>query len=254
MYLLIGISYQTGNSAGLSLIQLVKYWSQLDNILSRYFTGVTYLSGVTTSKMISKSIQKIETSTEVQQHTLNFLSEQLTLLLFHPKGRRYSIDMLICAFAWYHKSSACYLQIKKLLCLPSVRLLRSLCSSLDVGEGNVVEVRINQEDLSPLLYATGYVARKLIHKVHCEECKRLFGDKDKPFDLDIDEQHLVYFQCLDWGGLIYSSNLLFYIIQCSYSIFNMCVSSSLECSFVKVDHQKQTLIQLNNIYQIVMTF
>ena len=114
-----------------------KYWSQLDNILSRYFTGVTYLSGVTTSKMISKSIQQIETSTEVQQHTLNFLSEQLTLLFIHPKGRRYSIDMLICAFAWYHKSPACYLQIKKLLCLPSVRLLCSLSSSLDVGEGNV---------------------------------------------------------------------------------------------------------------------
>ena len=87
--------------------------------------------------MISKSIQQIETSTEVQQHTLNFLSEQLTLLFFHPKGRRYSIDMLICAFAWYHKSPACYLQIKKLLCLPSVRLLRSLSSSLDVGKGNV---------------------------------------------------------------------------------------------------------------------
>ena len=109
----------------------LKYWSQLDNILSRYFTGVT------TSKMISKSIQQIETSTEVQQHTLNFLSEQLTLILFHPKGKRYSIDMLICAFAWYHKSPACYLQIKKLLCIPSVCLLRSLSSSLDVGEGNV---------------------------------------------------------------------------------------------------------------------
>ena len=76
-----------------------------------------------------------------------------------------------------------------------------------------VEVIVNQGDLSPLLYTTGYVARKLIRKVHCEECKRLFGDKEKPFDLDIDEQHIVYFQCL-------------------YSIFNMCVSSSLECSFI----------------------
>ena len=100
----------------------LKYGSQLDNILSRYFTGVTYLSGVTTSMMISKSIQKIDTSTEVQQHTLNFLSEQLTLLFFHYKGRIYSIDMLICAFIWYHKSPACYLQIKKLLCFPNVRL------------------------------------------------------------------------------------------------------------------------------------
>ena len=48
-----------------------------------------------------------------------------------------------------------------------------------------VEVIVNQEDLSSLLYTTGYVARKLIHKVHCEECKPLFCDKDKPFDLDI---------------------------------------------------------------------
>ena len=95
-----------------------------------------------------------------------------------------------------------------------------------------VEVIVNQEDLSPLLYTTGYVARKLIHKVHCEECKRLFGDKDKPF----------YFQCVDRGRLIYSSNLLFNIIQCSYIIFNMCVSSSLECSFIKVDNQKQILV------------
>ena len=59
----------------------LKYWSQLDNILSSYFTGVTYPSCVMTSKMISKSIQQIETSTEVQQHTLNFLSEQLTLII-----------------------------------------------------------------------------------------------------------------------------------------------------------------------------
>ena len=85
-----------------------------------------------------------------------------------------------------------------------------------------VEVRVNQEDLSPLMYTTGYVARKLS----------------------------VYFQCLDRGGLIYPSNLLFNIIQCSYSIFNMCVSSSLECSFIK-----QTLVNtIEQIYQIVMTF
>ena len=95
-----------------------------------------------------------------------------------------------------------------------------------------VEVRVNHENLSPLLYTTGYVARKLIHKVHCKECKRLFSDKDKPLDLDIDEQHRAYFQCLNRGGLIYPSNLLFNIIQC---IFNMCVSSSLECSFIKVN-------------------
>ena len=107
-----------------------------------------------------------------------------------------------------------------------------------------VEVIVNQEDLSPLLYTIGYVARKLIHKVHCEECKRLFGDNDKPFDLDIDEQHLVYFQCLDRRGLIYPSNFLYNIIQCSYTIFNMCASSSFECLFIKVDNRKQTLVNI----------
>ena len=120
-----------------------------------------------------------------------------------------------------------------------------------------LEVRVNHEDLSPLLYTTGYVARKLTNKVHCEECKRLFGDTDKPFDLDIDEQHFACFKCLDRGGLIYPSNLLFNI-QCSYSIFNMCVFSSLACSFIKLDNIKQTLVntieQYLYKYQIVMTF
>ena len=49
---------------------------------------------------------------------------------------------------------------------------------------------------------TGYVARKLIHRVNCEEYQRFFDDKDKPLDLNIDEQHLLF----------------------------ICVSSSLECS------------------------
>ena len=75
---------------------------------------------------------------------------------------------------------------------------------------------------------------------------------DKPFDLDIDEQHRAYFQCLDRGGLIYPSNLLFNIIQCSYSIFNMGVSSSLECSFIKVDNQKQTIV--NTIEQYISNY
>ena len=56
-----------------------------------------------------------------------------------------------------------------------------------------IEVKVNHKDLSPLLYTTGYVARKLIQKVYWDECKRLFGDKDKLFDLDIDEQHLAIF-------------------------------------------------------------
>ena len=77
----------------LSHIQMVrlKYGSQLDNMIKQIFHWCNIiLDGVTPSTMISKSIQQIETSTEVQQHTLNFLSEQLTLLFFHRStGRTY---------------------------------------------------------------------------------------------------------------------------------------------------------------------
>ena len=115
----------------------LKYWSQLDNILSRYFTCVTSLTGVTTSQMISKSIQQIETSTDYQQHTLKFLLEQITSILASQTQKTDSLHMFIWVFAWNHRSPACYLQILKLLGLPSVRLVRYLSASIDVEEGNV---------------------------------------------------------------------------------------------------------------------
>ena len=86
--------------------------------------------------MVADLIEEIDTTNEHQQHTLHFLAEQLKLAFAAPKGRRYSLDMLICAFTLYHKSPSCYLQILKLLCLPSVRLLRALSANLTVGEGN----------------------------------------------------------------------------------------------------------------------
>ena len=85
------LTYSAFRLAQSHSIGKLKYLSLLDTILNRYFTGVAYFNGVTTSKMMSKSMQHMETSTEVQQHTLNVLSEQLTQLFFHPKGRRYSI-------------------------------------------------------------------------------------------------------------------------------------------------------------------
>ena len=49
--------------------------------------------------------------------------------------------------------------------------------------------------------------------------------QDKPLDLDIDDQHIAYhlfnvIQCLERGGLIHPSNLLFNI-QCLYSIISV---------------------------------
>ena len=37
---------------------------------------------------------------------------------------------------WYHKSTACYLTIQRVFCLPSGRLLREMASHLNIGGGN----------------------------------------------------------------------------------------------------------------------
>ena len=87
---------------------------------------VASISCLSRSKMIASTLEELECTTEKQRHTLSFLTEQLKLAFALPTGRRYSLDMLICAFTLYHKSPACYLQILKLLCLPSVSLLRTL--------------------------------------------------------------------------------------------------------------------------------
>ena len=54
------------------------------------------------------------------------------------------------------------------------------------------------------------------------------------------------FACLNRGGLIYLSILLFIDIQCSHSIFNKLSSS--EYSFIKLDNQKQTLVSIIEQY------
>ena len=98
------------------------------------------------------------------------------------------------------------------------------------------------DDLSPLLLVSGYVAHKSISHISCEDCKLLFGDKDKPLNLEITAKHLQYFDCLNRGGLTYPSNLLFSVLQCAYIIFNMCISEDFEEIFLKVYNQKYTLI------------
>ena len=65
-----------------------------------------------------------------------FLAEQLRFLNAKPKGRRYPTDTLIRAFTWYDKSTACYLTIQRLFCLPSLRLLRDVASHLNTGGDN----------------------------------------------------------------------------------------------------------------------
>ncbi len=115
---------------------IVLYWSQLDNILTRYGDVTSAISSATTCKMMAQSIQQLATDTDERKQTLSFIAEQLTLVFAAPKGRRYTTDMLIVAFTWYHKSPACYRIIQRQLVLLSVRLLRDVASHLNVGDNN----------------------------------------------------------------------------------------------------------------------
>ena len=94
------------------------------------------LDSATRCNMLAESIERISPETDDKQQTVMFLAEQLRLLNAKPKGRRYSTDTLIRAFTWYHKSTACYLTIQRLFCLPSLRLLRDVASHLNTGGDN----------------------------------------------------------------------------------------------------------------------
>ena len=103
--------------------------------------------------------------------------------------------------------------------------------------------KVSDDALSSLLYTSGYVAKKTMSHTDCNECKDLFGNKHNTMDLQVDPEHLVYTEILDRGGLIYPSNLLFKVLQVAYNIFNLCVASDLEGSFLRVKNQRHTLIE-----------
>ena len=87
--------------------------------------------------MIAESIENISSDTEdPMTHTLLFLADQLRLVFAKPKGRCYTTDMIIRAFTGYQKSTSCYVAIKRLFCLLSVRLLRDVASYFNVGCSN----------------------------------------------------------------------------------------------------------------------
>ena len=101
---------------------------------------------------------------------------------------------------------------------------------------------VKEDDLSPLLFVSGYVAKKTMEKADCSSCKAMFGSMEKPFSLDINPEHFTYFNSINRGGLMFPSNFLFNIILCGYCIFNLCISEELESRFLALEYQKHTVI------------
>ena len=107
-------------------------WSQLWELLNRYSKDVSEVDITSKSGHVASLVEELgelNNSTE----TYNFIAEQLKLLCLNPHRYRYTSETLIIAFQIYHKSPACYLQMKQLFCLPSVRLLQQVSSNLNVS-------------------------------------------------------------------------------------------------------------------------
>ena len=64
---------------------------------------------------------------------------------------------------------------------------------------------VKEDDLSPLLLVSGYVARKTMEKADCSSCKAMFGSLEKPFNLDINPEHLTFFHSINRGGSMFPS-------------------------------------------------
>ena len=109
-------------------------WSQFCEVL-RYSKDIPEVDNVTKGGHIAREIIKLGDLSD-NEKAYNFLAEQLNLLCQAPSRYRYTTDTLIFAFQIYHKSSSSYLELRQLLCLPSIRLLQSVSSNLDVSDSN----------------------------------------------------------------------------------------------------------------------
>ena len=68
------------------------------------------------SKSLAHNVESFGVTIQ-REENCNFLAEKIRLLTTAAKGRRYSIEMLIYAFNVFHKSTACYEEVQKVLCL-----------------------------------------------------------------------------------------------------------------------------------------
>ena len=91
--------------------------------------------------------------------------------------------------------------------------------------------KVSNDVLSSLVYTSGYVARKVLFKIQCDECKDLIGDKKRSMDLKIDLEHFKYTEILDRGGLVYPSDLLFMVLGNVITFLTFVLMKSLKLSF-----------------------
>ena len=88
-------------------------------------------------ELISQAIDKLVLSKEVSDDLdmqIDFLIEQLRLLLISPKGHRFSNNLIVLSYTLFATSSTSYETLRKsrFLTLPSIRQLRNIANRLGV--------------------------------------------------------------------------------------------------------------------------
>ena len=148
-------------------------WSQFCEVL-RYSKDIPEVDSVTKSGHIAREIIKLGDLSD-NEKAYNFLAEQLNLLCQAPSRYRYTTDTLIFAFQIYHKSSSSYLELRQLLCLPSIRLLQSVSSNLDVNDSNTCITFLKSK--AALLTPDKLLVNVLLDEIYVKPKIQYKGDK-----------------------------------------------------------------------------
>ena len=80
----------------------------------------------------TKSVETLGESIE-NVPSCSFLSEQMLLLCYQPHVRRYSVDMIICAFRYIHHRKALDAEQQKVLTLLSISVSNATSSNLHLS-------------------------------------------------------------------------------------------------------------------------
>ena len=103
-------------------------------------------------EMIDEIVEKID-ELPTQSRKINFIKEQLFLVLKKPQGRRYSKELLAMACMWENVSHALYKQIQldDVITLPTAKHVRRLTSALtvdfDLSENTVAYLKLRMKKL-----------------------------------------------------------------------------------------------------------
>ena len=105
-------------------------------------------------KKLEEIIKEIQ-DLGIISNKINFICEQLSLVLKHPNARRYSKDFLARACMWHSVSPALYKQIEKsgIITIPNHKYARRLTNSItienEMSEGTIAYLRARQAKLHP---------------------------------------------------------------------------------------------------------